>query len=504
MRISAPGRILFFSHREQIPEFAGLASVFREHSNACSILLTLGSEEAELGRQSGAFDEVIDLLPGIDCLENAAAQLGQSLAYLKRIEQRLGVRFINKDLLADRYFRGQPTPELDLEDMPVHWSLPKVYRFMAHIAERVESILDDFQPRLVYLETNSAPYRMAWRLATARGIKAGSFMSARLWKDRIYFEDSLGLEWKALQRKIQANDQPVPDEGSLAAAYDTLSALKRTDSQPWYMSTTFGMGGPPLSDKVRPGRVSAHLYEWLKTDRYAFKTNPRRLPREQLSPLARFRRLRAGARSTRFLGKVTKALDVVPLDRFALYLLHVQPELTVEEMAFHYQDQVATIRSLMAMLPPDLPLVVKEHKPMVGRRPSAFYAELAHLPGVVLASSAVSSRAMLKGGAQILFTLTGTSAIEAVANGVRAVMLGDVFINSFPGVYHPSSLVELEARLTEWESLPTPRERDVIQALARMHELSIPSAWIPQSDLGAVPVASMVPMLLEAIRASDV
>lgn len=503
MSISGAGCIVFFSHREQIPEFARLASVFREHSNARSVLLTLGAEEAALGRESGAFEEVLDLLPGDACLENAAAELGQSLAYLKGLEKRLGTRFINKDLLSDRYFRGQPTPELDLEDIPVHWSLPKVYRFMAHIAERIEFVLDDCRPWLVYLETNSAPYRMAWRLATARRIKAGSFMSARLWRDRIYFEDSLGLEWKALQRKLQASDQPAPDERSLAAGHDALSALKRTDNQPWYMSTTFGMGGPPLIEKVRPGRVSAHLHEWLNTGRDVFKSNPRRLPRPQLSPWARFRRLRAGARSTKLLAEVTKALDVGRLDRFALYLLHVQPELTVEEMAFHYQDQVATIRSLMAMLPADLPLIVKEHKPMVGRRPAAFYAELAHLPGVVLASSSVSSRALLTGGTQLLFTLTGTSAIEAIANGVPAVMLGDVFINSFPGVYHPTSLVDLEARLIDWESMPIPQERDVIQALARMHELSIASEWIPQSDLGAVPVAAMVPKLLEAIHASD-
>ena len=155
------------------------------------------------------------------------------------------------------------------------------------------------------------------------------------------------------------------------------------------------------------------------------------------------------------------------------------------------------------MLPADLPLVVKEHRPMRGRRLKAFYAELAHLPGVVLCHPAVSSRTLLANGAEIVFTLTGTSAVEAVANGIPAVALGDAFLSVFPGVYHPGSLTELESRLASNAALPKPDECEVVLALAQMHALSTPSDWIPQSDLGAAPTASLVPRLMEAISAAD-
>lgn len=497
------GSIVFFSHLQQIPEFARLASAFREHSGSRSVLLTLGVEEAALGRQSGAFDEVLDMLPDSSDLVNAKSELEFSMAYLKSLEVRIGSAFVNRDLLADRYFRGQPTPELDLADMPVHWTLAKVYRFMTYLAQRVEQVLDVWEPWLVYLETNSAPYRMAWRLAKSRGILAGSFMTARFWKDRIYFEDSLGLEWRALQRRLREPRSILPSDTSIAAGQATLAQLRRTDDQPWYMSTTFGRGGPPLINKARPARIWVHLCEWFRVREDAFRTNPRRLPSGQLSPLARLRRARAGMGAARYLDEVTRILGVEGLERFAVYLLHVQPELTVEEMAFHYQDQVATIRSLISMLPADLPLVVKEHRPMRGRRLKAFYAELAHLPGVVLCHPAVSSRTLLANGAEIVFTLTGTSAVEAVANGIPAVALGDAFLSVFPGVYHPGSLTELESRLASNAALPKPDECEVVLALAQMHALSTPSDWIPQSDLGAAPTASLVPRLMEAISAAD-
>ena len=75
--------------------------------------------------------------------------------------------------------------------------------------------------------------------------------------------------------------------------------------------------------------------------------------------------------------------------------MHVQPEITVEGMAFDYQDQASTLTNILASLPADMDLVVKEHSPMLGYRPLETYNQLVHTPGLIIADTKEDSHDLI-------------------------------------------------------------------------------------------------------------
>jgi capsule polysaccharide modification protein KpsS len=166
---------------------------------------------------------------------------------------------------------------------------------------------------------------------------------------------------------------------------------------------------------------------------------------------------------------------------YAVYFLHVQPEMTVEAMAFEYQDQVATIRNLAAGLPAHVPLYVKEHKPMVGRRSIDFYSELAHIPGVRLVDERLHAHRLIQ-RAEVVLTLTGTVGLEAIMYGTPALVLGDVFFNRFAGVYHPQSFENIHDLLETPSALSGATEEEAICTLAAMHQASTPGVYPPKPE----------------------
>ena len=95
----------------------------------------------------------------------------------------------------DRRFRGQPSINIDLNKVPVIWTGSRTIRFMYVMFNRLEEEIANFEPDFVFVETNSAPYRMAWRLAREKGIPAGQFFQGRVWPERVYLETGLGLDW---------------------------------------------------------------------------------------------------------------------------------------------------------------------------------------------------------------------------------------------------------------------------------------------------------------------
>ncbi len=101
-------KILLFSHLAQIPEYAAYINAFKKVNSVQSLFLTMGREEYELGQEVGAFDVVKDILPKQSELDAADTDLSKAAQSLKELEDRIGSCFVNRDILMDRYFRGQP------------------------------------------------------------------------------------------------------------------------------------------------------------------------------------------------------------------------------------------------------------------------------------------------------------------------------------------------------------------------------------------------------------
>jgi hypothetical protein len=176
----------------------------------------------------------------------------------------------------------------------------------------------------------------------------------------------------------------------------------------------------------------------------------------------------------RYYERIT--VSVMPSEAFAAYFLHVQPEFTVDNLGFAYQDQVAHVRNLVASLPADTVLVVKEHQPVAGTRSLDYYAELFSIPNVVILHDSIDSIDIIK-RAKLVFTLTGTVALEAMCVGCPVVLFGDIYYDEFEGVYRARSLSELRELLSSPVRLRAASTEDAVRALAARYAASYPGVW---------------------------
>jgi hypothetical protein len=118
-----------------------------------------------------------------------------------------------------------------------------------------------------------------------------------------------------------------------------------------------------------------------------------------------------------------KALGYSPSGPFAYYPLHVDPEASTIVSAPMYTDQLAVVEALVKGLPLGMSLLVKEHVPMLGQRPPAFYARLKRMPGVKLISPFENSVSLIKRAA-FTCVINGTAGWEAILLGKPAIVIG--------------------------------------------------------------------------------
>ncbi len=103
---------------------------------------------------------------------------------------------------------------------------------------------------------------------------------------------------------------------------------------------------------------------------------------------------------------------------FVYFPLHYEPEASLLVSAPEHTDQIAVIEASARALPSGWQLAVKEHRPMLGRRPAGYYERLSRIPGVVLVTPFEDGLVTMR-AAQATITITGTAGFEAVLLGGR-------------------------------------------------------------------------------------
>lgn len=469
-----PKNIFFFSHNEQIPHWDELAQNLKAAYNYNTILLVLGKSDHTLGQKCKGFNEVIDILPDISSKQQInplEEDYQHKIAVLRNLESRAGQLFIQEDISMDRYFKGSANPEVDLKDYTQSWKHEQTIYFMGAVCEKLEELFKSYQPALIYQETNSAPYRLAWRIAQLYNCKSGYVMLARGWDKRVYFEDGLCLEWNKFREVYNSLDLNNLDTDFLEKIRSRHKQITSTKEIP---KTYFQFSKKPdgLLKRIAPSRLMQNAKNKKHFTEENWMFNPRSVSQELFTYGQKFRRyLRRKASFEYYTQNCRDTFDLA--QEYAIYFLHVQPEITVEESAFEYMDQVATIRNIAAALPAGMPLIVREHRPSAGRRPIEFYAELVHIPNVIMLGGDFHSHDLIK-NAKVVTTLTGTVAIEAMYYAIPVIVLGSIYFNLCKGVYHPHSISELKKLFNTINDLKGANEDDVARFLAASYIASSP------------------------------
>jgi hypothetical protein len=131
-----------------------------------------------------------------------------------------------------------------------------------------------------------------------------------------------------------------------------------------------------------------------------------------------------------------------PVDLAAKFIyapLHNQPEMSTSSLGEAFRDQVLMVEALAADLPEGWRIYVKEN-PRQGAfaRGPMFFHRLTRIRGVQLVPSDASTFE-LSGRAQFTATVTGTAGYEALRKGRPAMVFGNPWYKSLPGVvpYEP-------------------------------------------------------------------
>ena len=164
--------------------------------------------------------------------------------------------------------------------------------------------------------------------------------------------------------------------------------------------------------------------------------------------------------------------DNLPEHSYFYYPLHVDPEASTMVMSPMHTDQISIIESIAKGLPDDAILVVKEHWPMLGKRPKGFYQTLSRMPRVKLLSPFLDSRDVIK-GAEATIVITGTAALEALLLERKAVVIGSSpYLAMGTGLVYEPSMANISYALERVKQLDKPDDRNIVKYLSCVFSLS--------------------------------
>lgn len=121
---------------------------------------------------------------------------------------------------------------------------------------------------------------------------------------------------------------------------------------------------------------------------------------------------------------------------FVYFPLHYQPELTTEVLGGIFVDQALAIERLHDMLPDDWFIYVKDYPRLQTAimRPPKFFDRLKALPKVRMVHQKVNTYDLIK-HSKFVATITGSAGWEAISGGKCALVFGQAWYKSLPGVF---------------------------------------------------------------------
>lgn len=433
-------------HRQGLYQAESMARVLNAHE----VPVHIWTMDPTVFDIAGSFDgvcRVIDLGAGFRRSHIGESEYRRALGRLRELEVAWGTPFFHQDEALDRMLTGITDAEVVFQDVRSPWSRQEIAVMAIAVYDATRREMIEQKLLAVVGETNTLPYRLIYRVAESLGIPHLRPEIVPHSGGRMYFEDALGSRWTRCQELYTRFAAEGVPSGPSEWADGKLSEVIEARHASALFHTSLAGGARSVQTRLMPSNVARSFREWREALGPRSRDSPRGVDPSILSPTAKGRRLVRSVRRSRFYESV--ALRSIPREEYACMFLHVQPEHTVECLAFEYQDQVALARNLAAALPADVLLLVKDHPLCGGRRSSEFYGEIRSIPGVELLHHSVDTSAAID-RSQLTATLTGTVALESICSGVACVVFGESYYRGFAGVYPGGTIASLREQFSEW------------------------------------------------------
>ena len=450
--------ILFFSHAPQVQWFSFIARTLHTRLGLQSVLWVIGDKDRALGESTGEFCKVVDIIADEKHFSRFSNELAAN-RYLGAYEESVGKNVVNCDIAMDRYTSR------------ANWTIEKTLVYAAGILSCMRSEITKLgQPILAIGEENCLQYRLARRIVTSPYVCL--YMTGHF-SDRFYIEHTMYYQWESCQKRyLSFLENGIPSDVS-SIAEKKLDEIVNKRRSPEATERFINSGKASLLHRVTVSRLAGVLKRMASTLLSTSEPwNPKRLTIKSSNLFLSVSDLLSQVLVKKRLTKLTLK-SIPPNQKYAGFFLHVQPEQTVEGVAFEYRDQAATARNIAASLPAGMLLLVKDHVAMVGKRPLGFYQELAGCANIKLLDHSVSPYEVVK-GSSLMFTLSGSVALESMYVGKPAIVLGKIYHTAFRGIFQAGDIRELATlvkAILDGKYLPASREEAVI-ALAAMYSTS--------------------------------
>ena len=320
-----------------------------------------------------------------------------------------------------------------------------LYRFLVNV-------LSETAPDVVFCyAVAGAPAVALAEMCRTRGIPFRVLIYTRIGDSHVLDEDALGRLPLVARRFEQARDGYSPFAPSvLAAAREHLKAFRAAPVAPKYMVVN-SMPSHPLSVLAAGVRFMLFCLKEAYHGRLPGVQVTRQLFKAWIAWRQQFVRL-------------IHFSPIVNLPRDFIYFpLHVEPEASTMVLSPWHTDQIAVIEALAKAAPAHMRIVVKEHAPMLGRRPRGFYRQIARMPRVTLLGPDHSTFDLIE-KSQLTAVITGTAAWEALLLGRPALIIGDSpFLPIGEGFVYERDLTRFPRAIES--ALATPPASDEILAL---------------------------------------
>lgn len=131
-------------------------------------------------------------------------------------------------------------------------------------------------------------------------------------------------------------------------------------------------------------------------------------------------------------------------EKFVYFPLHFQPELTTSVWGGIFCDQLLAIEILSEIIPEDWTIYVKDNpKQSEFMRPNIFFKRLSRIRKVKLTPITENTFKLIE-KSQFVATITGTAAWESITGGKPALIFGNIWFETFPGIFKYNKDFKLE------------------------------------------------------------
>lgn len=320
------------------------------------------------------------------------------------------------------WMSGAVIPETEL--MRLSQNSENVRRYVVGLLDFLFEVFENNRPDLVfcYAVADSFAFSLG-KVCEHFSVPFRQLVHTRVGTKTILDDTPEGLVKPVCRAYERAQKDPSEISPFRAEARAHLEKFRSAPLQPEYNLTVTKQEMKKRALMALPGQTGRLLIA-------AIKTLVRGRQREWHEPTDWARRrwqLGVNIRSLKLeFNNPFRALGDFPQRPFAYFPLHVDPEASTLVLSPLQANQSVVIEALSKCLPFGMELVLKEHRSMVGCRPPGFYEALQRMPKVSLSSPSENPFELIK-RADLICTITGTTAWEGIQLGKPVLVIGEMF-----------------------------------------------------------------------------